>query len=47
MRCITHLMLRTEVDAQCDKLAKIVGQTSTVASISNLVQLTVVVSLLH
>jgi len=31
-------VLCTEVDAQCNKLAKVIGQTSTVASTVNLVR---------
>jgi len=35
VRCLTHFGLYAEVDAQCDKLAKVVGGTSTVASTVN------------
>jgi len=34
--CHTHIVVYTEVDAKCDKLAKVVGRTSTVASTVNL-----------
>jgi len=38
--CLTRKVLHTKVNAQYDELAKIVRQTSTVASIVNLVWLT-------
>jgi len=34
----TRIVLYTEVDAQCDKVAKVVGRTSTVAGVVNLVR---------
>jgi len=52
-RCLTsvkRVVLYTEVDAQCDKLAllaKVVSRPSTVVSIVNLVRLTTVGSLSH
>jgi len=39
------IVLYTEVDAQCDKLAKVVGRTSIVASTVNTVQPTTVANL--
>jgi len=45
--CFVCLVQYTEVDAQCDKLANVVGRTSTVASAVNLVRPTTVVSLSH
>ena len=47
MRLFTRVVLCTKVDVQCDKLAKTVVRTSTVASIVNLVQPTTDASLLH
>jgi len=36
-RYCTRIVLYTDVDAQCDKLANVVGRTSTVANTVNLV----------
>jgi len=34
-RSLARIVLYTQVDAQCDKLSKVVGRTSTVASFCN------------
>ena len=44
---LTRIVLYEKVDAPCDKLAMVVGQTSTVASIVNLFRATPVASLSH
>jgi len=46
-RCFRRIVLYTEVGDQCDKLAKVVRQTSTVASTVNLVRPMTVASLSH
>jgi len=39
-RCLVRIVPYTEVDAQCDKLAKVVGRMSTDASIVNFIRST-------
>jgi len=46
-RCLTSIVLHTEVDAQCDKLASVVSRTPTVAGIVKLGRPTTVGSSLH
>ena len=46
-RCIARIVLYTEVDAQCDRLDRVVGRTSTVAGTVNLLRPTTVASLSH
>jgi len=43
----THIVLYTEVDAQCDKQTKVIGRTSIVASVVNIVPPMTAASLSH